>query len=81
MNQHNVTTNSKTYVPTLVSKENDVQLINETYVPTLDSKQYNVPQEGYYDYLPIYYAYLKRVTYLESAICIKNKLYNLSKNI
>jgi|688.fasta_scaffold2533648_1 hypothetical protein len=81
MNQHNVVTISKTYVPTLVSKENEVVVNNETYVPSLDSKQYDVPQEGYYDYLPIYYAYLKRVTYLESAICIKNKLYNLSKNI
>lgn len=81
MNQHNVVTISKTYVSTLVSKENEVVVNNETYVPSLDSKQYDVPQEGYYDYLPIYYAYLKRVTYLESAICIKNKLYNLSKNI
>lgn len=81
MNQHNVVQVNKTYVPTLTSHQNNVELNSETYDPTLDSKQYNVPREGYYNYLPIYYAYLKRVIFYESAICLQERLYNLSKNI
>lgn len=64
-----------------ILKVNPVALLDVFYEPTLVSNDYDVPQDGIYDYLPIYYAYLKRVPYFESAICLQNTLYNLSKQI
>jgi hypothetical protein len=81
MNQHNVIQNNKTYSPSIVSHQNNVEVNNETYVPQLDAKQYNVPREGYFNFWPIYYNYLKRVINVENAICLQKALYNLSKEL
>jgi hypothetical protein len=54
---------------------------NKTYDPTLLSKQYDVPEEGFFDWHPIYYAFLKRVVFIEGQQCLQNSLKKLSKNI
>ena len=81
MNQHDVITNNKTYDPSLSSNQISLETNNKTYDPTLLSKQYNVPQDGYFDWHPIYYAFLKRVIFIEGQQCLQNSLNKLSKNI
>jgi len=81
MNQHNVITNNKTYDPSISSNQITIDTNNKTYDPTLLSRQYDVPQEGHFDWLPMYYAYLKRVVFIEGQQCLQNSLNKLSTNI
>jgi hypothetical protein len=79
MNQHNVSENVKTYDPSLTEKQNEIQTSAKTYDPSLISKQHNVPQEGIYNWKPLYYAFVKRCEIIEGLQCLQTKLYNLSK--
>lgn len=61
--------------------QHNVEQNNKIYDPTLISKQYNVPEDGIFDWKPLYYAYLKRVEIAEGLQCLQDKLYNLAKQI